>query len=754
MRFDGVDGRVDVASQSALEPSSISLTAWVRGSAIDPPVDGQVILEKGAFDCGGPSYGLSVAPGGIRLSIRSFEDTEITAIKTAASAKTTLWDGAWHLIGASIYYAGTYALAYMSIDGSPYGQQVIEYLWTGTHATAVQYSGTTSSALRIGGPVDASCATDFFHGDVDDVRVYDAYIDPATLLTPVATTLSVVGPGEGHPYGPATYTAHISPSPKWGWIEFRFVGPAVDMLLGYVYPDENGDAVLEGGIPIDWLGSNAIHVLYSGLAQYQSSSASDDVEVTAWPSTTTLTVSQAPPEALSSTTLTATVASAAITSHQYPQGTVEFYDSTGLSPVLLGTSSLVGFSPGISKATLSTSGLDTGARKLTATYVGPDDVRAGSTTGLVDVTVAKATSFVSVSYAGGWLEANNTFQLSASVGTGHNQFAADATITFSRVGSATPLCVVAVALDAETYCTVPAQPVGDWEYTAKYSGNAHTEGSTSEPLPLTIAANVVHATNVSTQYATFYPVKDSYLDTVAIRGTRGEQIGVTIRIYKPSGALLTTKTIATGNGAYAWAWNGRTSSGALLPEGKYKIVQTLKDAAGTSQSWTSYVNLSHKKLYIYTKTISKDGSAATAAGTQAGGTVSVNTSTDALKLYAPEPYYSWAGAGWQLTLPSATVYKSFYVRIIGRHSGASSLTRLGAQNFTWCALSSDWSEGCFGAWKAIPTTSGTTLYTYRTSNLSSAYRTGRTVRLSVSSYGGTTWIYKAQVVVTYGVLKY
>lgn len=90
-------------------------------------------------------------------------------------------------------------------------------------------------------------------------------------------------------------------------------------------------------------------------------------------------------------------------------------------------------------------------------------------------------------------------------------------------------------------------------------------------------------------------------------------------------------------------------------------------------------------------------------------------------------------------------------------------TSLGSQNLSKCAYSSTatWSDSCFDAWKAIPSTTGTTLYLpdgksveYRTASLSSAHRYGTKVRLMVGSSGGTTYIYKAYVVVTYGILKY
>jgi len=331
----------------------------------------------------------------------------------------------------------------------------------------------------------------------------------------------------------------------------------------------------------------------------------------------------------------------------------------------------------------------------------------------------------------------------------------DGDLKLWRVGSATPICT-RTGYPLTVTCPVPALPAGTHEFYTTYSGNAQVQSGESTHWFLTVVPDVVHATGVGTQYTTFYPVTDTYRDTVGIKGTRAEIAAVTIKIYSPGGTLLKTVSLANGTGAYNYNWNGRNSAGTIYAEGNYKIVQTLKDTAGVTMTVTSYVTLSKKKLYTYTKTITKLGSSVTAKGAASGGTVTLNTTSGYAKLYAPTIYSSWAGAGWELTLPGATIYKSFYVRVYGRHSGAMGETRVGAQNFSTCAYAAaaTWYDSCFASWKAIPSTSGTTLYYYKTANLSSSYRSGTKVRLLVTSTYGTTYIYKAQVVVTYQVLKY
>jgi hypothetical protein len=125
MHFDGVDGRVEVPNTASLEPSVLSLTAWVRGSAASPPSAGQVIVEKGDFSCGGSSYGLYVASGGILISYRTRSGEQVSGILTEASAKTQLWDGAWHLIGATITFSSYQSSAFLAIDGSPFSLPIV-----------------------------------------------------------------------------------------------------------------------------------------------------------------------------------------------------------------------------------------------------------------------------------------------------------------------------------------------------------------------------------------------------------------------------------------------------------------------------------------------------------------------------------------------------------------------------------------------------------------------------------------------------
>ena len=764
VRFDGANDKVTVPGSAPLEPAELTLTAWVRGDPQNPPATGAAIIEKGAFDCQGPSYGLYVAATGIRLSFRSPNGIQLQFTATEAVDKVTLWDGAWHLLAARIHIFGFYhnsAGGTVMVDGYPETYETVgDILEPPTQQTsAIVYAGSTSSELVIGGPASTGCSVASFEGDVDDVRVYaDPTLSSATLMPTVTTTVGGMWNPAQTPGASGVSHVDVSPIPRWGTVTWEiFVGGAWTAWGSPVQTNAVGHAVGGGVVPLT-VGTYPLRATFSGGPPYLDSAQEGTVTVEKLSTTTQLGVAPDPFLPGEQVRLGAFIDSVEVGStSRYPQGSVKFWETTTGTPVLLATVAVTQSGvTGDGAANLYVSDFPVGTHKVVAEYVGPDPYRSGSTSNEVSLVVnaETATAWLQLDTAGA-IETHHSFKIGAGIQNGGQGYAENATFTFKRVGSSTPICVLPVAYGTETQCTVPSQAVGTWQFVVEYSGNAVTASDTSVPLTVHVVADTVHATGVSVDNTTFYPVKDAYKDTVSIKGTRNESIGVTIKIYSPGGTLLKTVTVASGSGAYSYAWNGRKSDGSIYAAGKYKVVQTLKDAAGTTLTSTLYTTISKKKLYTYSKTITKLGKSMTAKGTANGGTLTTSKSSGYAKLYAPTAGTSWAGAGWELTLPSATVYKSIYVRVHGRHSGTTGFTAMGSQNFTTCpyVAGGAWDEACFGAWKNIPTTSGTTLHYYKSASLSSVYRSGTKVRVSVSSYGGTAYIYKAQVIVSYGVLK-
>jgi hypothetical protein len=350
-------------------------------------------------------------------------------------------------------------------------------------------------------------------------------------------------------------------------------------------------------------------------------------------------------------------------------------------------------------------------------------------------------SSTELSVADGTLQANHPITLQATVTTPGADFATDATIDFDAAEPGAAECL-GVQVDAvnPTYCHINSLAAGTYHYTATYSGNATVAGSPSGVLELVVAPDTVDATGVGVNYGTFYPVKDNYRDALRISGARQEKIAVTIRIYNAKGKRVALVTRALASGGYAYDWNGKDGK-ALLPAGKYRIVQTLVDAEGTTTSVTRYANLSHKKLVTRTKTITKNGVAVTA------GTIGhVYKSGHAAHIKAGS---TGAVAGWQFKIPAAVTYKSIQFRAnIGAHLAAPP-SLVAMQNFNWC---SDWNTDCFDSVKTIGNGSGSAKW-YSTHGSPTAHRKGRIVR-GVAGVGvGSIYVYKVAVKVTYTVLK-
>jgi hypothetical protein len=331
----------------------------------------------------------------------------------------------------------------------------------------------------------------------------------------------------------------------------------------------------------------------------------------------------------------------------------------------------------------------------------------------------------------------------------------DATVTIARDGGGGPDCgPVPLASDGTADCVIPSLAAGTYHYTATYSGNAGTASSISDSATFDVTADTVDATGVGRNYSTFYPAKDSYKDTLTIRGTRNEPIAVSIKIYNKAGTLVKTASIAQGSGAYAFLWSGRTSTGTLRTAGTYRIVQKLTDAQGTTASYTSSVTLSHKKLVYKSVYLTKNGIKAHAAGASGGATALTRAGATWVRLHADGSGSQEASIGYAFTLPKATVYKSLSFQADTTSKKGSPTNRLGMQDFSDCPYSATatWEVACFAKWAGIGSTSGSRHWS-KTISTSAIYRSGVHVRGVVDVWHGTVYVYKVRLKVTYGVLR-
>jgi hypothetical protein len=299
--------------------------------------------------------------------------------------------------------------------------------------------------------------------------------------------------------------------------------------------------------------------------------------------------------------------------------------------------------------------------------------------------------------------------------------------------------------------TFPTLPIGTHHFTLTYTGDSTRAASTSPVYELTVIPDTVDASAVGTQYPIFYPVRDGYRDTVAIKGVRAETASVAIRVYDSRGARVRSLSVAAGIGPYAQTWDGRNSAGTILAAGMYGVVQTLTDGYGSKNTVTTNVTLSHAKLVQYTKDVTLDGSAISASGHGGSGSVTVSNTGGYTKLSAGT---GWAIAGWEFYIPAATVYTSVSVRVYSKAVTSVPHTYLGMQDFSTCPrVDGSWSETCFSNWTVVGNASNSLAWYATSGTSSSKYRSGRYVRGIVSVRYGTVYVYEARARIVYGVLE-
>jgi hypothetical protein len=258
--------------------------------------------------------------------------------------------------------------------------------------------------------------------------------------------------------------------------------------------------------------------------------------------------------------------------------------------------------------------------------------------------------------------------------------------------------------------------VGTHVFTAEFTnGDGAYEDSKSVEVVVEVTPDVVEASGVGVGLATFYPKVDGYKDTLPVKGTRGEPLTVAITIRNSANKIVRTASLAKAVGAYTWSWNGKNKAGTLQPAGKYTVVQTLRDGFMTKVV-KSTVALSWKKLdwrsFTTTKTLRQ----------------------------AAEGGPGWAG--WNFTVPAATVYGKLTVGAYAKGYGAVGARKVACGGTAWdlnCFYGREFSGGWAWYSTSMP----------GKSFVSSAER----VRVVVLNLGGKFGFEKVKVTIKYAVLR-
>jgi hypothetical protein len=332
----------------------------------------------------------------------------------------------------------------------------------------------TSTSL----PVGSDGLTAVYSGNVSFAGSTSSAYTEVISLTSTTTTLSG-SPNPATTGASVTLTATISPAPgaSAGTVNF-YDG---ETLLGTVSVNSSGVATLAiTSLPA---GSDSLTAVYSGNADFGTSTSIVFSETVNPLTSTTTTLAAAPNPAIAgqSVMLTATVVPAPTGS---PAGTVSFYHGTTLLGATVVNSSGV--------AVFTTSSLPTGALIMTAVYSGNAGF-AGSTSSALTETVATATATTLLAAPNPAI-AGQSVTLTATVVPAPTGSPAG---TVSFYHATTLLGATAVNSSGVAVFTTSSLPTGALIMTAMYSGNAAFGGSTSSALTVTVAA----ATAVTTSTA-------------------------------------------------------------------------------------------------------------------------------------------------------------------------------------------------------------------------------------------------------------
>jgi len=174
----------------------------------------------------------------------------------------------------------------------------------------------------------------------------------------------------------------------------------------------------------------------------------------------------------------------------------------------------------------------------------------------------------------------------------------------------------------------------------------------------------VRATGVSVSHATLYPIVDGIGDFVTIRGRTDERTSITVGIMNAAGKRVRGIGLGTRLGAYSTTWNGRTSSGTIVPDGPYTVVQTLTDQRGNRMVVSSPLTVSSKRLVRLIDIQVRDGVDYDREGTEGFGLVIDRDSDKSVHVYGNQGA-DWAFVSYEFTLPSARTYRTVRFEVMG-----------------------------------------------------------------------------------------
>jgi flagellar hook assembly protein FlgD len=212
----------------------------------------------------------------------------------------------------------------------------------------------------------------------------------------------------------------------------------------------------------------------------------------------------------------------------------------------------------------------------TITFRSTDVARNVETTRTKTFSVDSVAPTISAAFTGtagdaaGWYRSTVSVDLAASDAT-----SGLASTTWSLDGSDPATLPATVAIDADGTHSLEV-------VATDVAGNVtkNTSAIVVDTVAPTLSVPASSSGTAGTTFPTFSPNGDGYRDTYRQPFSLTEAATVTAAVRNATGGTVRTLTVAGVAGANGVVWNGRTSSGAIAPDGRYQIDLVARDKAG------------------------------------------------------------------------------------------------------------------------------------------------------------------------------
>jgi large repetitive protein len=407
--------------------------------------------------------------------------------------------------GQSVTYTAT-VTAVAPAAGTRTGTMAFEdggVVIAGCGAKAVAAAGTATCAIAYTGP-GVHTITTIYSGDGNFNGSTSAVLTDTVNLG--ATTVALSSSANPSSTGAnVTLTANVTATApasgtRTGTVEFQVGGVDITGCSAQAVPASGKATCVTNTLTV---GTDTITAIYSGDANFATSTSAPFIQTVNQGNTTTKVVSSLNPSSTGVTvTFTATVTATAPASGTRT-GTVAF-DDAGVA--IAGCAAQ--FLAAAGTATCATNALTAGVHTITAVYSG-DSNFITSTSEALTQTVLSTTTTTVISSANPSVF-GQSIQYTATVAGGPT---VTGTITFRDGGSNIAGCVAVAVIASSASCTV-SPTVASHNITAVYSGDASNTASTSAVMTQVVAADPTTTVVTATVNPTVFGQSVTFTATV------------------------------------------------------------------------------------------------------------------------------------------------------------------------------------------------------------------------------------------------